>query len=572
MVAIVTRAGKGSPLTNAEVDSNFTNLNNGKVENTQAGILAALGYTPVNKAGDTISGALSLQGDVGSSTSLVIYNTASTDGRAVAEFRNDRNSVQRYLLGIDPDGGSNKAFALRDVTGGAIRLWVTAQGNLNVGGTHVNNSAINVNKLATGSSTLNGFGTEQAVQSDVSTFRGYNTAISTQAASFTLGSLIHYRASQGTLGAGSTVTSQNGFVADASLIGAGTNIGFRGAIPSGANRWNLFMDGTAQNFLGGATILNAALGFGASGSPSYGTSGQLLKSGGSGAAPSWGSLTSGEVTTALGFTPYNSTNPSAYIDTNGTARTIVENNGTVVGTRRALNFIPGTGISLSIADDSANEEVDITITSTVTAPVQSVFGRTGNVTLTSSDVTTALGFTPLSNGGGTLTGALTLQSSAPILNFFETDQTLPAGRRRLVLDGNSFSLRRNTAAAGDFSTEVNDLIVDSSSNFTAAGNVTAYSDERLKVDWCDLPTDFVERLAQIKHGKYTRIDTGDRQVGASAQQWQALLPEAVMTASDDLKTLSLAYGNVAVVSAIQLAQRVVSLTARVHALEQKMGA
>ena len=34
MATIVTRAGKGSPLTNAEVDANFTNLNDGKVEQT----------------------------------------------------------------------------------------------------------------------------------------------------------------------------------------------------------------------------------------------------------------------------------------------------------------------------------------------------------------------------------------------------------------------------------------------------------------------------------------------------------------------------------------------------------
>lgn len=32
MATIVTRAGKGSPLTNNEVDANFTNLNNGKLE------------------------------------------------------------------------------------------------------------------------------------------------------------------------------------------------------------------------------------------------------------------------------------------------------------------------------------------------------------------------------------------------------------------------------------------------------------------------------------------------------------------------------------------------------------
>lgn len=36
MSTITTRSGKGSPLTNAEVDTNFTNLNTDKVEVTGA--------------------------------------------------------------------------------------------------------------------------------------------------------------------------------------------------------------------------------------------------------------------------------------------------------------------------------------------------------------------------------------------------------------------------------------------------------------------------------------------------------------------------------------------------------
>lgn len=32
MTTIVTRAGKGTPLTNVEVDANFTNLNDDKLE------------------------------------------------------------------------------------------------------------------------------------------------------------------------------------------------------------------------------------------------------------------------------------------------------------------------------------------------------------------------------------------------------------------------------------------------------------------------------------------------------------------------------------------------------------
>jgi hypothetical protein len=111
--------------------------------------------------------------------------------------------------------------------------------------------------------------------------------------------------------------------------------------------------------------------------------------------------------------------------------------------------------------------------------------------------------------------------------------------------------------------------MDNSGNGTATGNVTAYSDERLKKDWVPLAEDFVEQLATVKAGTYTRIDSGERQAGSSAQEWQKLLPEVVMEGSDDNKTLSLAYGNAALVAAVKLAERVVALEARLAALEAK---
>jgi len=43
------------------------------------------------------------------------------------------------------------------------------------------------------------------------------------------------------------------------------------------------------------------------------------------------------------------------------ARSIIAKAGTVVGTRRKLNFIEGTNVTLTVADDAANEKVDITI-------------------------------------------------------------------------------------------------------------------------------------------------------------------------------------------------------------------
>jgi hypothetical protein len=130
-----------------------------------------------------------------------------------------------------------------------------------------------------------------------------------------------------------------------------------------------------------------------------------------------GSLTSAQVTGALGFTPYNSTNPSGYITNTGNARVGVENNGTLVGTRRNINFIPGTGVSLTITDDSANEEVDVTVTNTGVTSVSGT-GTVSGLTLSGTVTTTGsltlggaiTGFLP--STGGTLTGELSIATGA----------------------------------------------------------------------------------------------------------------------------------------------------------------
>jgi hypothetical protein len=108
--------------------------------------------------------------------------------------------------------------------------------------------------------------------------------------------------------------------------------------------------------------------------------------------------------------------------------------------------------------------------------------------------------------------------------------------------------------------------VNAGGSFVATGNVTAYSDERLKKDWAPLATNFVEQLADIKHGSYTRIDNDLRQVGVSAQSLQTLLPEAVL----DGEHLSVAYGNAAMVSAVELAKEVVEMKSIIEILRAEL--
>jgi hypothetical protein len=110
--------------------------------------------------------------------------------------------------------------------------------------------------------------------------------------------------------------------------------------------------------------------------------------------------------------------------------------------------------------------------------------------------------------------------------------------------------------------------IDTGGNFIAYGNVTAYSDERFKTNWRDMPEDYVTRLAQVKVGIYDRTDQEDvTQVGVSAQSLQKLLPQAIMTAEDEMQTLSVAYGNAALASSVELAKDVVDLRNRVAQLE-----
>ena len=51
-----------------------------------------------------------------------------------------------------------------------------------------------------------------------------------------------------------------------------------------------------------------------------------------------------------------------------------KNSGSTLGLRRALNFIEGSGVTISISDDSGNEEVDITIGGGATTGMISMWG------------------------------------------------------------------------------------------------------------------------------------------------------------------------------------------------------
>lgn len=246
---------------------------------------------------------------------------------------------------------------------------------------------------------------------------------------------------------------------------------------------------------------------------------------------------------------------------------------TATSTSPALTITQtGTGHSLLIQDEAADTSpVVVDAVGNVgigtTAP-----GRKLDLIVGATNDSIGIGRTTaeleifVSNGidqylGGTVAGSVGVRAVTGSSLFLGT-QNLQA----LVLETNSVDRLRIDAAGnvGIGITPTEKLHVFG--NVLATGDVTAYSDERLKKDWEDLPTNFVEQLSYVKHGTYSRTDVDLRQVGVSAQSLQTLMPEAVL----DGEYLSVSYGNAALAACVALAKEVTALKAELAELRSKL--
>lgn len=228
--------------TGSIADSNITDNGTLVSISTATTITGNLTATNIIRSGGTSSQFLKADGSV-DSTSYQPLLTNPVTGTGTT------NTLPKFT-GASAIGNSN----ITD-TGSLITLGSNSyvNGNLGIGSTGLTQYNLRLERSITGNATSFSFYNAGIVQSDVTTTANYNaTYTNTAAASFTLAGMNHYNAIQGIFGAGSTVTTQSGFRADSSLIGATNNYGFRGLIPSGTNRWNLYMDGTANNYLAGS--------------------------------------------------------------------------------------------------------------------------------------------------------------------------------------------------------------------------------------------------------------------------------------------------------------------------------
>ncbi len=235
-------------------------------------------------------------------------------------------------------------------------------------------------------------------------------------------------------------------------------------------------------------------------------------------------------------------------------------------------FLTGTSYNGSGAVTIATNATNANTASTLVARDASGNFSAGTITATLSgnastatSATTATTATTATNQSGGTVSATT--------GSFSSTVTLPGGSS--VASNGDFTARRSSGTTGVyyFVDGTKYLYYDGANftlqggSFTSSGNVTAYSDERVKKNWRGYGPDFIERLAKIKHGTFDRTDTEITQDGVSAQSLQELLPHSVMENTEG--KLSVSYGNAALVAAVKLAERVVALEARLAALEAK---
>lgn len=200
----------------------------------------------------------------------LVSNSGATTTKATPN-----DIVNATLLAPGPIGSTTKNTGAFTTIAGTGQLTLTNASNYNVyasgaganyfagavgiGATPITGMNVTVQKNVTGGTSAANFYSISLFQSDV-TANGVNFWASnwTAASSFTLNNMQCFRADQGTIGSGSTVTSQVGFFANNSLTGATNNYGFYSNIPSASGRYNFYAGGTAANaFVGDLTVYNS---------------------------------------------------------------------------------------------------------------------------------------------------------------------------------------------------------------------------------------------------------------------------------------------------------------------------
>ena len=142
-----------------------------------------------------------------------------------------------------------------------------------------------------------------------------------------------------------------------------------------------------------------------------------------------------------------------------------KNSGATVGTRRRLNLIEGTNVTITVADDNANEEIDITIASTGGGGISD--GDKGDITVSGSGSTWTIDNQVITDAKLRDSAATSVIGRAAGSSGSVADITASADNQVLVRTSGSLTFGTITSASvSDF----NEAVQDAAFNAVVAGD------------------------------------------------------------------------------------------------------
>lgn len=249
-----------------------------------------------------------------------------------------------------------------------------------------------------------------------------------------------------------------------------------------------------------------------------------------GAAPVWSTLTSSNITTALGFTPYNSTNPNGYTSNTGTVTSV----GMSVPTGLSVSGSPVTASGTLAVTFSAGYSIPTTASQTQWDSAYSnrissltTTGSSGSATLVSNTLNvptytlSGLGGQPLSTNLTSLSGLT--YSSASFVKMTSSG-TFSLDTATYLTANQTITLSGDVSGSGATSISVTLGTVAVSKGGT---NITSYT--LGDILYCSASNVLSKLAGNITSGKQFLSQTGTGTVSA-APAWASLASSDVTTA------------------------------------------